>query len=485
MNMPLNQGDFDPDPEPPLYASRKAIYPSSVSGTFRNIKWALLIACLAIYYLLPFVRWDRGPGAPNQAVLVDFPNRRFYFFFVELWPQEVYYFTGLLIIAAMALFLMNAIGGRIWCGYLCPQTVWTDLFYAVERFIEGDRRERMIKAGGKLTLRRAGEIAAKHAIWLIIAWWTGGAWVLYFADAPTLVKELATFQAPAAAYVWIGILTFTTYVLAGHMREQVCVYMCPWPRIQAALTDEWALNVTYRHDRGEPRMSVRKAEARRSHSEPAGDCIDCRQCVVVCPTGIDIRDGAQLACIMCGLCIDACDNVMNKVGRPTGLIAYDNEINIVRRSEGKPPVYRFIRARTVIYTAIIAIAGATMLYALATRSYIEISVRHDRNPLFVTLSDGAIRNAHTVHLLNKRREISPIALDVEGLPAAQIHVVGRDTAVSGTLLIPVGPDQGREVRVLVTIPPGAQIDRSTALTFRATDTATGETATATDHFIAR
>src|SRR5215470_9804016 len=415
MNEPVSPNAID-SATSPLYAPGKAIYPQSVSGTFRNIKWALLAFCLLVYYALPFVRWDRGPDAPSQAVLVDFPNRRFYFFFIELWPQEVYYFTGLLIVAAMALFLMNAIGGRIWCGYLCPQTVWTDLFYAVERFIEGDRRERMMKAGHPLTLRRAGEIAAKHAIWLIIAWWTGGAWVLYFADAPTLVRDLATLQAPAAAWVAIAILTFTTYVLAGHMREQVCVYMCPWPRIQAALTDEWALNVTYRYDRGEPRMSVKKAEALRSHGEPAGDCIDCRQCVAVCPTGIDIRDGAQLACIMCGLCIDACDNVMNKVGRPAGLIAYDNDINIARRAAGKPPVYRFIRARTVIYAGIIVLAGIAMLYALLTRSYLEISVRHDRNPLFVTLSDGSIRNAHTVHLLNKHRDTSSIELQVEGLP---------------------------------------------------------------------
>jgi cytochrome c oxidase accessory protein FixG len=309
--------------------------------------------------------------------------------------------------------------------------------------------------------------------------------VLYFADAPTLVKDLATFQAPAIAYISIAVLTFTTYVLAGHMREQVCVYMCPWPRIQAALTDEWALNVTYRYDRGEPRLSVKKASVSRSRGQPAGDCVDCRQCVAVCPTGIDIRDGAQLACIMCGLCIDACDDVMKKVGRPTGLIAYDSDINIQRHREGKPPVYRFVRARTLIYAGIIVLAGALMLYALATRSHIDISVRHDRNPLFVTLSDGSIRNAHTVHLLNKRHDISRIALAVDGLPAAEVHVVGQDAAVPGTPLIPVGPDQGREVRVLVTIPPGAQTDRSTPLTFRATDTATGETATATDHFIAR
>jgi cytochrome c oxidase accessory protein FixG len=484
MSKPVNPSEFD-DLATPLYAPRRAVYPQSVSGTFRNIKWALMALGLTVYYLLPFARWDRGPNAPSQAVLIDFPNHRFYFFFIELWPQEVYYFTGLLIIAAMTLFLMNAIGGRIWCGYLCPQTVWTDLFYAVERFIEGDRRERMKKTAGRLTVGRAGEIAAKHAAWLFIAWWTGGAWVLYFADAPTLVKELATFEAPVAAYVWIGILTFTTYTLAGHMREQVCVYMCPWPRIQAALTDEWALNVTYRYDRGEPRTSIRKAEERRSRGEPAGDCVDCLQCAAVCPTGVDIRDGAQLGCIMCGLCIDACDSVMKKIGRPTGLIGYDTDLNIARRADGKPPVYRLVRPRTLIYAGIIVLAGVAMLYALLTRSLLDVSVRHDRNPLFVVLSDGSIRNAYTVHLLNKRHDASTVELEVERLSQAELRVVGQETVAARMPLIAVGPDQSREVRVLVTIPPTAKVDHSTPLTFRATNVATRDTTVAKDHFIAR
>ncbi len=308
-------GGPPPDDEIPLYAPRRKIYPQSAHGTFRRIKWAVLFVTLGIYYLLPFVRWDRGPNAPGQAVLIDFPNRRFYFFFIEIWPQEVYYLTGLLILAAMALFLMNAIAGRIWCGYLCPQTVWTDLFFAIERLIEGDRREHMQRDARTWTAQTWARKGVKHFLWLMIAWWTGGAWVLYFADAPTLVKDLATGQAPLVAYVWIGILTFTTYTLAGHMREQVCLYMCPWPRIQAALTDEYALNVTYRYDRGEPRCSVKKAEQLRAHGEPAGDCVDCLQCVHVCPTGVDIRDGANLGCIQCGLCIDACDTVMAKIGR--------------------------------------------------------------------------------------------------------------------------------------------------------------------------
>jgi cytochrome c oxidase accessory protein FixG len=246
-----------------LYAAARKIYPQKVSGTFRTAKWAILIISLGIYYALPFVRWHRGSHEPTQAVLVDLEHRRFYFFFVELWPQEVYYFTGLLILAALILFLMNAVAGRTWCGYLCPQTVWTDLYVAVERLIEGDRRERMLRDAGPFTIERFTDKLLKHSVWLAIAWWTGGAWVLYFADAPTLVKELATFTAPTVAYIAIAVLTFTTYVLAGHMREQVCLYMCPWPRIQAALIDESALNVTYCYDRGEPRNSVRADWAHR------------------------------------------------------------------------------------------------------------------------------------------------------------------------------------------------------------------------------
>jgi cytochrome c oxidase accessory protein FixG len=469
------------EPEAPMYAPRRQIYPQSVHGRFRTIKWTLLAITLGIYYLLPFVRWDRGPGAPSQAVLVDLPNRRFYFFFIELWPQEVYYFTGLLVLAAFTLFLMNAIAGRIWCGYLCPQTVWTDLFMQVERLIEGDRRERMQRDAQPMTLHTLALKATKHFFWLMIAWWTGGAWVLYFADAPTLVKDLATGEAPFIAYAWIGILTFTTYFLAGHMREQVCIYMCPWPRIQAALTDEHALNVSYRYDRGEPRGSVKKNAALRARGLPAGDCVDCYQCVNVCPTGVDIRKGLQLDCIQCGLCIDACDAVMKKVGLPTGLIAYDTDINIQRGSEGKPAVFNPVRARTVLYAALIVVVGLIMLYSLAARATVGIGVIHDRNPIYVTMADGGIRNAYAVRLLNKAQEARSFLLIVEGLLAAEVDVVGSTPNPDGQFVIDVGADQTRELRVLVTLhrkPPSS----STPLTFRIVEMRSGEHAKTTDHF---
>jgi cytochrome c oxidase accessory protein FixG len=483
---PSSQGPLPPPDEfdaEPLYAARRKIYPQQVRGTFRRIKWAVLAVTLGIYYLLPFVRWDRGPNAPGQAVLVDFPNRRFYFFFIEIGPQEIYYLTGLLVLAAMALFLMNAVAGRVWCGYLCPQTVWTDLFCAIERWVEGDRREHMMRERGPWTAERIARLGLKHFLWLMVAWWTGGAWVLYFADAPTLVKDLATLQAPFVAYLWIGILTFTTYALAGHMREQVCVYMCPWPRIQAALTDEHALNVTYRFDRGEPRGSIKKSAALRAQGLPAGDCIDCHQCLYVCPTGVDIREGANLGCIQCGLCIDACDTVMAKIGRPTRLIAYDTDLNIKRRQEGKPSEFRIIRVRTLLYGVVIAVVGAVMLYALATRTTEAISVIHDRNPAFVRLSDGAIRNGYTLRIVNKQLMAREFALDVTGLADVSYEFIGVPGSADGRRLVDVGPDQTREVRVLVTS-HSATLPHSTAITFRITDVASGLEARATNYFSA-
>jgi cytochrome c oxidase accessory protein FixG len=474
----------DPD-DIPLYQSAKKVYPQSIKGRYRTIKWIVLAVTLSIYYFLPFLRWDRGPNLPDQAILVDLANRRFYFFFIEIWPQEFYYLTGLLVLAALVLFLMNAIAGRIWCGYLCPQTVWTDLFMAVERFIEGDRRERIKLDERPMDIDKFARKYLKHFIWIMIAWWTGGAWVLYFADAPTLVRQLAYLEAPPIAYISIAVLTFTTYALAGTMREQVCTYMCPWPRIQAALTDDEALNVTYRRDRGEPRISLKAAAKAREAGEAVGDCIDCNQCVAVCPTGIDIRHGAQLECIQCGLCIDACDSVMGKVDRPLGLIGYDTDKNVERRVCGQKEARPHpVRPRTLIYFVLIALIGGGMIYQLATRATATITILHDREPLFVTLSDGSIRNAYTVRLINKRPDRRPFALTVEGPLSAQIEVVGAEKTGDWRPVITVEPDATREVRVLVTVPKGAVHDKSHHLVIRASDLFAGEVVFERDHFFA-
>ena len=465
------------------FAAAKKIYPMAVHGRFRQIKWAILAITLGIYYFLPFIRWDRGPHAPDQAVLIDMERKRAYFFFIEIWPQEVYYLTGLLIVAAMTLFLLNAVAGRIWCGYLCPQTVWTDLFLLVERFIEGDRRDRIKLDNEGWSLHKVGARFAKHTLWVLIAWWTGGAWVLYFNDAPTLVKDLATGQAAFVAYAWIGILTATTYALAGHMREQVCVYMCPWPRIQAALIDEHALNVTYRWDRGEPRGSLKQNIKREAEGVSAGDCVDCYQCLYSCPTGVDIRDGMQHDCIQCGLCIDACDRVMEKIGKPVGLIGYDTDLNVQARSEGRHPVYNIVRARTVVYAAIIVVIGLVMLYTLITRAFEGINVLHDRNPIYVTQADGSIRNGYTIRLLNKRTIERSFVMGIENMPfGTRIEAIGVDDNIGGYPVVVVGPDRTREIRVLLFSAPGETMPPSTPLRFRIVDTQTGDTVTTRDYF---
>ena len=390
-----------------LYKAREKIHPKRVSGKFRSLKWVIMIVCLGIYYLTPWIRWDRGPGAPDQAVLIDFPHSRFYFFFVEIWPQEIYYFAGMLIMAAIGLFFVTSVVGRAWCGYACPQTVWTDLFVYVERFIEGDRaaRIRLDKAPNSVT--KMTKRVLKHAIWLLIAVATGGAWIFYFADAPTLALEFLTFSADPIAYWTVGILTFTTYSLGGLMREQVCIYMCPWPRIQAAMMDEESLTVTYKTDRGEPRGPYRKGDT----FEGRGDCVDCKACVVVCPMGIDIRDGQQMECITCALCIDACDDIMSKVGRPRGLIDYDSISAMSKRMEGEPSKLRMVRPRSIAYFALWAAVGVFMLVVFVGRSELDINVLRDRNPLYTPLSNGDIRNAYTFKILNKARDQRTMFLD--------------------------------------------------------------------------
>lgn len=451
-----------------LYQKRIKIYPKLAKGAFRRWKWVIMAVTLGIYYLTPWIRWDRGPNAPDQAVLIDFPARRFYFFFIEIWPQEVYYITGLLILAAIGLFLITSLAGRVWCGYTCPQTVWTDLFIAVEHAIQGDRaaRIRLDKApwGVEKVLRKVGTQVA----WVIIAVGTGGAWVFYFADAPTLAADLLAFQAPPVAYITIGVLTFTTYLLGGFAREQVCTYMCPWPRIQGGLLDEESLVITYNEDRGEPRGARKKG----LHPSALGDCVACNQCVAVCPMGIDIRDGQQLECITCGLCIDACNSVMDKVGLPRNLIEYSTLANVERVRAGEKPRLRLIRPRTIVYSGLIAVVGAIMLFALVTRADLDLNILRDRNPLFVALSDGSIRNGYTVKIINKQHQERIFSLELAGLPGAELTVVGAG-ADPGALA--VGPDSLASFRVFATAPRDSVTDGAVDVTFRIVDRAGGTT----------
>ena len=447
--------------EPPkLYAAREPVFPRRVSGRFRNLKWIVMALTLGVYYLTPWIRWDRGPGMPDQAVLVDLANRRFFFFMIEIWPHEFYFVAGLLVMAGLGLFLFTSALGRVWCGYTCPQTVWTDLFILTERWIEGDRNARLRLWNAPWDARKVRLRLEKWTVWLIIAVMTGGAWVFYFTDAPTLARDLVTGNAHPVAYMTIAIMTATTFVFGGFMREQICIYACPWPRIQAAMMDEDTLTVAYREWRGEERGKIRKGEATKSDVPPGekGDCIDCMACVNVCPMGIDIRDGQQLECITCALCIDACDDVMDKIGKPRGLIDYmalKDEAAERAGAAPKPLMRHLLRPRTLLYFTLWSAIGVALVAALVLRSPYDLNVTPIRNPLFVTLADGSIRNTYELRLRNKQGREADFAIRIsdehgDAPKGLLVTLEGRpDTTVV------VAPDQTHTQRVYVTAAPGS------------------------------
>lgn len=483
----------------PLYAPREKIHPKRASGDFRRLKWIIMAVTLAIYYITPWLRWERGFHAPDQAVLIDLANRRFYFFMIEIWPQEFYYVAGLLMMAGIGLFFVTSSVGRAWCGYTCPQTVWVDLFLVVERYFEGDRNARIRLDGAPFTFGKFRKRASKHIVWLLIAVATGGAWIFYFADAPTLLMDLLRGDAALVAYATVAVLTATTYVFGGHMREQVCTYMCPWPRIQGAMQDAQSLVVTYNDWRGEPRRPRNRAE--RVRDQAVGDCVDCNACVAVCPMGIDIRDGQQLECITCALCIDACDAVMDKIGRERGLISYatladythnmaaaQDESGAIRperaraSTDGKllagfktKGLASVLRPRTFAYLGLWSLIGIGMLIALLNRGTLDMNVLHDRNPLFVQLSDGGIRNGYTVKILNKRAGRRDLRLSVDGLPGARIWSAGSTAAPASFLTIDAGADRLATTKVFVRMTPSTSNDHRLAFQFVVTDETTGET----------
>ena len=403
-----------------LFKKQIKIYPRRVWGTFRKLKWVAMALLLGIYYGAPWLRWDRGENAPDQAILIDLNHTRAYFFGIEIWPQEIYYITGILILAAVGLFFVTSLLGRVWCGYACPQTVWTDLFVWVERIVQGDRNARKKLDESPWTFKKIGKKGLTHIIWLLIGLCTGGAWVFYFNDAPTLLDQIVHFDVPWSVGGWVVGLTFSTYLMAGFAREQVCTYMCPYARFQSAMFDKDTLIIAYDEARGEKRGKHKAGDS----WEDRGHCIDCDSCVVVCPMGIDIREGLQMECIACGLCVDACNDVMEKIGLPKGLIRYDTE------SKKK---FNPFRPRTFWYGGIISIVSGLMLYTLLTRSPLEMHVIHDRNPLFVKLSDGSFRNGYNITIINKHYEDKSYALTVQGLENKEIRVQASSDISAHTL----------------------------------------------------
>jgi len=433
-----------------LYKAREPVFPRRVKGRFRTLKWWIMAVTLGIYYLTPWIRFDRGPDMPDQAVLVDLANRRFFMFWIEIWPHEFYFVAGLLIMAGIGLFLFTSALGRVWCGYACPQTVWTDLFILVERWIDGDRNARIRLWNRKWDPGKITRRIIKWTLWLLIGVLTGGAWVFYFADAPTLAAALLAGTAPAAAWGAIGMLTATTFVFGGFMREQVCTYMCPWPRIQAAMMDEDTLTIGYRFWRGEPRARHQRQLDDADH----GDCVDCNACFNVCPMGIDIRNGQQLQCITCALCIDACDDVMMRLGKPRGLIDYMALSDEMRERSGAAPrpAWRHIfRPRTILYTLIWASIGIGLVYGLFVRSDLEFTVAPVRNPVFVTLADGTIRNIYEIRLRNKTPRTQSFTLGID----SEFQELELSLGGQAQLEVSVAADSTYLQRAYVSAPPAS------------------------------
>ena len=424
----------DTQDPPQLYAAHEPIFPRRVKGTFRTLKWWLMGFMLGVYYITPWLRWDRGPQMPDQAVLLDISSRRFFFFMIEIWPNEFYFVAGLLIMAGLGLFLFTSAAGRVWCGYACPQTVWTDLFILVERWVEGDRNARIRLHRQPWNWEKLIKNGIKWWLWLLIGLATGGAWVFYFTDAPTLFWGLLDGTASPVAYITMAVLTFTTFFFGGFAREQICIYACPWPRIQAAMMDEDTITIGYRSWRGEPRG--------KQSVETSGDCIDCMACVNVCPMGIDIRDGQQLACITCGLCIDACNGIMDKIGRPHGLVGYLALTDEPLEKAGKPdkPIWKHIlRPRTIVYSLLWLGIGIGLVVALFVRANLDASITPVRNPPYVILSNGDIRNTFDMRLRNKHGEDrwftvsatagGDVTLALEGTDELRVLVKASDTLV--------------------------------------------------------
>jgi cytochrome c oxidase accessory protein FixG len=425
------------------FIARKKLYPQNVKGKFRQLKSRLNILFLSIYCFSPFIKFERGSSAPNQAILIDITNSKIYFFFIEIWAQEVFYLAGILILCAVALFFVTSLFGRVWCGYACFQTVWTDIFIAVERFFQGDRNERIL-LDRKNNFKKFYKKTLTHLSWIVISLITGLVFVNYFNDSQALLKKIINLNFNEISLKVIGWITgigFMTYLMAGFAREQVCNYMCPYARFQSVMFDDNTLIISYDKKRGEERGKWHRGES----FENRGHCIDCKQCVVVCPTGIDIRNGLQMECIACGLCIDACDEVMEKVGLPKGLIRYDTLSHLLEPIPQKK--FRFLQARTFYYSAILIVVSTLMLMSLIYKPQIETSIFQERNQLYITLSDCSIRNVYNLKIINKNHENKQFSLAISNPNFAEIKISNHDEKN-----LTISAETAVDLKIFITIP---------------------------------
>jgi cytochrome c oxidase accessory protein FixG len=420
-----------------LYEKQKKIHPRAVSGWFAGWRWALVWITQLVFYGLPWLQWGG-----RQAVLFDLGARRFYIFGLVLYPQDFIYLAGLLILSAYALFLFTAVAGRLWCGFACPQTVYTELFMWVERRFEGDRQARIKLDAAPWSLNKLWRRGGKQLAWVAIGLWTGITFVAYFTPARSLIVEAATLTLGPWEWFWSLFYGFATYGNAGYMREQVCKYMCPYARFQSAMFDRDTLIISYDTARGEPRGSRPRGVDPASVGK--GDCINCTLCVQVCPTGIDIRDGLQYECIGCAACIDVCNGVMDKMGSPRGLIRYATQNGMEGRWSARRMWQRVLRPRVLIYTGVLLLIAGGFAASLALRAPFRADVVRDRGTLARMVEDGRIENVYRIQLMNATEDEQHYRIEIDGLPDAIIVAHGE---------IEVGPTQARWVPLVVQVPP--------------------------------
>jgi polyferredoxin len=447
------------------FEKRQKTYPQSIVGKFRSIKNLVSFFCLTIFLVAPFIRWARGGVAPNQAILIDIPHSRGYFFFIEMWPEETYYLAAILIFSAVALFFVTSLFGRVWCGYSCPQTVWTDLFIKIERLFQGDRNDRIKLDRKTFSFQNIWRKIATHLTWILISLITGIGFINYFNDAPTILKNLLEFDIGWSVGGWVLGVAGATYIMAGFAREQVCNYMCPYARFQSAMFDKDTLIVSYDTKRGEERRKHKQGES----FENRGHCIDCKQCVVVCPQNIDIRNGLQMECIACGLCIDACDTVMEKIGLPKGLIRYDTENNLDKKSK-----FKILRPRTFYYSSILLIIGAIIIYNLSVKLPFKVDVLHDRNPIFVVLSNDDTRNGYTIKISNKTFEDQSYTLRITRIRYSSIKFESTDDVSLKNLPVKAGEVASFRIYLAINSSDLENSDGKTKIDFVIIDNKTGQ-----------
>ena len=420
-----------------LYEAHQKIYPRSVSGVFTNWRWGMVFLTQLVFYGLPWLEWGQ-----RQAVLFDLGARRFYIFGLVLYPQDFIYLTGILVISALSLFLFTAVAGRLWCGYACPQTVYTEIFLWLEKKTEGDRSARMRRDSGPLNADWFLRKFAKHFLWLVLAGWTGFTFVGYFTPIHELATEFVQFSMGSWEVFWSVFYGLATYGNAGFMREQVCLHMCPYARFQSAMFDRDTLIVTYDEERGEPRG------ARSRKADPLalnlGACVNCSLCVQVCPTGIDIRDGLQYECIGCGACADVCDGVMDKMGYAPGLIKYSTQNAISQHWTKAQTLRHVLRPRVMIYSAILTAVVLAMVVSLAMRTPFKVDVVRDRGVLARMVEAGRIENVYRLQIMNATEATQDFSIGVEGLPGLMV-VSDQNVSIEST--------QARWVAVRLQLPP--------------------------------